>query len=87
MSFKQYKRKQIAELREVTEADIIQYNNKGELELHVYDNNYTVVSISQEDIKNGSPKIGDMIARNPNNYYDQWLVAEEYFNDNFENID
>ena len=87
MSFKQYKRKQIAELREVTEDDIKQYNTKGELELYVSDNNYTVISISQEDIKNGSPKIGDMIARNPNNYYDQWFVAEKYFNDNFENID
>ena len=35
---------------------------------------------------NGSPKIGDMIARNPKDYNDQWLVAQQYFNDNFEKI-
>jgi hypothetical protein len=29
------------------------------------------VSVSKEDIDNGSPKIGDMIARNSNNYKDQ----------------
>lgn len=42
------------------------------------------VSISDEDRKAGSPKPGDMIARNPKNHDDQWLVAEKYFNDNFE---
>lgn len=42
--------------------------------------------ISSEDIKAGSPKLGDMIARNPKNHKDQWLVAKEYFNDNFEEL-
>jgi hypothetical protein len=42
------------------------------------------VSISAEDRKNGSPKLGDMIARNPKNHKDQWLIAEQYFKDNFE---
>lgn len=42
------------------------------------------VSISQEDLKNGSPRYGDMIARNPKNHKDQWLVAKQYFEDNFE---
>jgi hypothetical protein len=27
---------------------------------------------------------GDMIARNPKNHADQWLVSAEYFADNFE---
>ena len=40
------------------------------------------VSISQADIENGSPKKGDMIARNPNDYSDMWLVAEKYFKEN-----
>jgi len=44
------------------------------------------VSISVEDLANGSPKIGDMIARNPKNHNDQWLVAQQYFSDNFELI-
>jgi hypothetical protein len=44
------------------------------------------VSISEPDIKNGSPKPGDKIARNPTNHEDRWLVAEKYFADNFESI-
>ena len=42
------------------------------------------ISISDEDRKNGSPKHGDMIARNPKNRSDMWLVAGQYFADNFE---
>ena len=42
------------------------------------------ISVSQADLENGSPKIGDMIARNPKNHKDQWLVAQQYFKDNFE---
>ena len=44
----------------------------------------TRVSVSASDKENGSPKTGDMIARNPQNHADQWLVAEAYFKDNFE---
>ncbi len=44
------------------------------------------VSISAEDLKSGSPKLGDMIARNPKNHNDQWLVAAAYFADNFEPV-
>jgi len=42
------------------------------------------VSISEADLKAGSPKPGDMVARNPKNYDDTWLVAKEYFEDNFD---
>lgn len=65
--FKQYRRKQIAELCPWTAE---------------YDMKY--VSVSEEDRKAGSPKSGDMIARNPKNWNDQWLVAAAYFADNFE---
>lgn len=44
----------------------------------------TRVSVSASDKEAGSPKTGDMIARNPSNHADQWLVAAAYFNDNFE---
>jgi hypothetical protein len=47
----------------------------------------TGASISDEDIKNGSPKDGDMIARNPENFNDKWLVASDYFKKNFEIIE
>lgn len=44
------------------------------------------VSISAPDREAGSPKPGDMIARNPKNHDDQWLVAADYFADNFEPV-
>jgi len=41
------------------------------------------VGISQADKENGSPKLGDMIATNPNDITDEWLVAEKFFKDNY----
>lgn len=75
--FKQYKRKAIAELRQVTEAEIF-HLAKG-----LKDNG---ISVSEADEDNGSPNIGDMIARNPQNHGDQWLVAAQYFDENFEEV-
>tara|TARA_R110000868_G_C10972546_1_gene770370 strand:- start:22453 stop:22605 length:153 start_codon:yes stop_codon:yes gene_type:complete len=43
-----------------------------------------LVSISEADKLNGSPKTGDMIAFNQKDSTDIWLVAEEFFNDNYE---
>ena len=81
MEFKKYRRKQIAELRPVTQEDIEEFISEGEITV-----NDTIVSISQVDEDMGSPKKGDMIARNPKNHNDQWLVAKEYFEANFEEI-
>ena len=67
--FKQYRRKQIAELRPFEEGEVLEG-----------------VSISQPDKDAGSPKVGDMIARNPKNHDDEWLVAKQYFEDNFEPV-
>lgn len=86
MKFKQYRRTEIAEMREVSGADIENFLNHGFLHIKEYPFGYNV-SISDVDKANGSPKIGDMIARNPNNYGDQWLVAEQYFKNNFESIE
>lgn len=69
--FKQYRRTQIAEMR-----PYMPWEPLG-----------PEVSISTEDTKAGSPKAGDMIARNPKNHADQWLVASQYFADNFEPMD
>lgn len=44
------------------------------------------ISISRPDVENGSPKVGDMILRNPANHEDKWLVAKAYFAVNFEEI-
>lgn len=78
--FRKFKRIQIAELREVTETDIHDFQYKGAIKIEPG----VVVSVSSEDKINGSPKLGDMIARNPKNNLDQWLVSEQYFEDNFE---
>ncbi len=66
--FKQYRRSQIAELRPYQVGEILP----------------DCVSISKPDKDAGSPKAGDMIARNPVNHHDQWLVAADYFAANFE---
>jgi hypothetical protein len=65
--FKQYRRRQIAELRPYDQGE-----------------NIDGISVSDADAKAGSPKAGDMIARNPENHKDQWLVAAQYFADHFE---
>jgi hypothetical protein len=66
--FKQYRRTQIAEMRPATPGDAL----RGD------------ISVSAPDKANGSPRPGDMIARNPKNHDDMWLVAAQYFADNFE---
>ena len=43
-----------------------------------------LVSVSPADKANGSPKQGDMIAVNPKNATDMWLVAREFFEANYE---
>jgi hypothetical protein len=72
--FKQYRRTQTVEMCPVHPDETV-------LTLE-----YGGVSVSDEDIKNGSPKKGDMIARDPKNHDDQWLVAKQYFEDNFEEL-
>ena len=68
--FKKYRRKQIAELRPYVPGEKLDPS----------------VSVSQPDREAGSPKTGDMIARNPANHDDQWLVSKEYFEANFEAV-
>jgi hypothetical protein len=68
--YKRYRRIQTAELRPYVLGE--ELNER--------------VSISAADRAAGSPKEGDMIARNPEDHDDQWLVAKEYFEANFEPI-
>ena len=76
--FKRYRRSQIAELRPYVAGEDLDAIDVGPDVPHI------VVSISAPDREAGSPKPGDMIARNPKNHADQWLVAAKYFADNFE---
>ncbi len=86
MEFKKYRRKQIAELRKVDDNDLLQFVRKKKIVVVDSKDSEVIVSISDVDLMNGSPREGDMIARNPKNHNDQWLVSEKYFNDNFEAI-
>lgn len=79
MEFTKYRRTQIAEMRPVTKEEI----ELGRL-IVTKTRSRKAISVSEPDLQNGSPKSGDMIARNPKNHEDQWLVAEQYFKDNFE---
>lgn len=65
------------------------YRRKGLSEMRPYepDEDVSHVSISEADRLAGSPKVGDMIARNPDNHADQWLVARAYFEKNLELVD
>mgnify|MGYP001610612667 CR=1 FL=1 len=67
-------------------SDFIQYRRKQIAELMPWTPGFDMsrVSVSAPDKEAGSPKAGDMIARNPKNHDDQWLVAAAYFADNFE---
>jgi hypothetical protein len=56
----------------------------AELRPYVSGEDLTDVSISSADRNAGSPKKGDMIARNPKNHADRWLVSKAYFETNFE---
>ena len=69
--FKQYRRTKLAEMRAVEFREVLSSR----------------VSVSESDKEAGSPKLGDMVARNPKNHDDQWLVAAQYFSDNFDAID
>ena len=67
-------------------SEFKQYRRKRNAELRPYvqGENMDGISVSDADAKAGSPKTGDMIARNPENHEDQWLVAAQYFADHFE---
>jgi hypothetical protein len=56
----------------------------AELRPWVEGEDMTGISVSSVDAAAGSPKAGDMIARNPANHDDQWLIAEAYCAANFE---
>ena len=66
-----------------------QYRRKGLSEMTPWTPEFDMkkVSISEADFINGSPKEGDMIARNPKDHSDQWLVAKKYFEENLEPLE
>jgi len=71
--FKKYRRKQVAELRELQPGE-----NKAVLK-------EKRVSISDEDMKLLDADFAKgKVARNPANYLDKWYINAEYVANNFE---
>lgn len=72
----------------MAQAEFQQYRRKQIAELRPYipGEGLAGISVAQVDLDAGSPKEGDMIARNPKNHADLWVVAAQYFADNFEPI-
>ena len=81
--FKEYRKLGVAEMRPVTRRDIDNFEESSETMLTLLSGELFEISISEVDLFNGSPKIGDMIARDPRDHRDQWLVSEKYFDSNF----
>lgn len=69
-------------------TEFTQFRRKAIAEMRPWNpgDSMTGISISDTDRIAGSPKAGDMIARNPNDHMDQWLVAAAYFAVNFEPV-
>lgn len=76
-----------AQTGEPAMSEFKKYHRKGYIEAKPYSHEEGLpeyVSISAADRDVGSPKIGDMIARNPDNHNDQWLIAQDYFEKYYE---
>ena len=84
IEFKAFKRKaKFTYVLPVTENDIQEYKENGSIKCKGFES--FKISISDVDIReNGSPKIGDVIAVNPENFTDQWLIEQKYFERNHE---
>ncbi len=69
-------------------SDFRKYRRKQIAELAPWTPSFdmTRVSVSAADKDGGSPKAGDMIARNPKDHADKWLVSKAYFEENFEPV-
>ena len=78
MMFKEYVRTEILEMRPVTQT-MVDAGEEGLLAVNI--------GMSVEDIDNGSPKIGDMIARNNDVTDYEWLISAEFFKENFKEVE
>lgn len=70
MEYKQYRRKGLSEMRPYIPGETLDFN----------------LSVSPVDVIAGHPSEGDMIARNPKDHNDKWLVTATYFAQNFEAV-
>lgn len=71
---------------QMSEFKLYRRKNMAEIRPYVEGEPLTGVAISTVDTVAGSPKVGDMVARNPKDHGDKWLLAKKYFEDNFEEM-
>lgn len=69
-------------------SNFILYRKRGLAEMRPYVPGEPMdgISISAQDTAAGSPVLGDMIARNPNDHNDLWLVSKKFLEDNYEEL-
>lgn len=75
-------------LKKASELDFETYKRKGLSFMAPWEPLLDMdgISVSSEDRASGSPREGDMIAINPKNDKDLWLVSKKYFDDNLEEV-
>ena len=76
-SLEEYKMSKWKKYKKIVLAEMRPYEEGEVLKMH----------IPEIAFKDGSPKIGDMIARNPKNHNSQWLVEKQYYIENFKEIE
>ena len=59
-----------------------EYRKKGTTLMRPYIPGEDLTGISVSDVD--TPELGGMIAKSPANEKDQWYVAKQYFEDNYE---
>lgn len=60
-----------------------QYKRTNIAEMRFYEKGEDLTGVSVSGVDDPENDMG-MIARNPNNHEDQWYVAKQYFEENFE---
>ena len=71
----------------MTMPDYVPYKRKGTILARPFIDGEVLpahVSVSDADRADGSPKVGDMIARNFDDENDEWLINQEYFEKHYE---
>jgi len=69
--------------KNVNMSDPVEY-----IEARTWDDKFPMgnVRLSTRDANNGSPKLGDMIARRPDDPNDQWLISKKFFDLNYTRV-
>lgn len=65
------------------EFKLYKKSSSTEIRPYLFGEDVKNISIDPDVAKEGHPKSGDMVCRDPSNHADQWLITKKYFNDNY----